>query len=73
MSTSKTLRQKLHERFFVPGPVAAFLFEHLAAILSPQCDVTEGHPPVSDLFGRGMSMTLVARKRTAAAANERPA
>lgn len=62
-STTKTLRQKLHERFFVPGPVAAFRLEDLAAMLKPGCDVSEAHPPVSDLFGRGMSMTVVARKR----------
>ncbi|MCC7205979.1 MAG: class I SAM-dependent methyltransferase, partial [Anaerolineae bacterium] len=64
-STTKTLRQKVHERFFVPGPVAAFRVEDLAAMLGPDCDVSEAHPPVSDLFGRGMSMTLVARKRPA--------
>lgn len=65
VSTSKTLRQKLYERFFVPGPVAAFRFEQLAGFLAQSIDISEAHPPVSDLFGRGMSMTLVARKHPA--------
>jgi SAM-dependent methyltransferase len=69
ISTSKSLRQKLHERFFVPGPVAAFRFEQLAGSLEG-FDVSEAHPPVSDLFGRGMSMTIVARRHPQTATNE---
>lgn len=64
-STSKTMRQKLHERFFVPGPVGAFRVEHLREALAPWCDVHEAHPPVSDLFGRGMSLTILATRRAA--------
>ncbi len=60
--TSKPLRQKLHERLFVPGDLHTFSFERLAAGLGPAAKVSEAHPPVSDLLKRDMSITVVVRK-----------
>ncbi len=61
--TSKTVRQKLHERLFVPGNLKTFTLQQLAAGLGPSLDVAEAHPPVADLLKRDMSITIIARKR----------
>jgi ubiquinone/menaquinone biosynthesis C-methylase UbiE len=61
--TSKTVRQKLHERLFVPGNLQTFTFDQLATGLGPLVDVSEAHPPVADLLKRDMSITVIARKR----------
>ncbi|MEP7284304.1 MAG: class I SAM-dependent methyltransferase [Chloroflexota bacterium] len=61
--TSKSVRQKLHERLFVPGETHMFTFEQLAAGFGTSIDLTIAHAPVADLLKRDMSLTLVARKR----------
>jgi ubiquinone/menaquinone biosynthesis C-methylase UbiE len=62
--TSKTVRQKLHERLFVPGNLQTFTFDQLAATLGSSVQVEEARPPVADLFKRDMSITVVVRKRS---------
>jgi ubiquinone/menaquinone biosynthesis C-methylase UbiE len=61
--TSKTVRQKLHERLFVPGNLKTYTFEQLVRGLGPTIELTEVHPPVADLLKRDMSITVLARKR----------
>lgn len=60
--TSKTIRQKLHERFFVPGKLHTFTLGDLASGLGASVETHEVHPPVADLFKRDMSITVLARK-----------
>ncbi|MBE2196888.1 MAG: class I SAM-dependent methyltransferase [Anaerolinea sp.] len=61
--TTKTLRQKIHERFFVPGTIKAFHPALLESGLGNQWQLQESHPPVSDLLKRNLSLTMVGRKR----------
>jgi ubiquinone/menaquinone biosynthesis C-methylase UbiE len=61
--TSKTIRQKLHERLFVPGNLNTFTFDQIRIRFGPDLEVSEGHPPVADLLKRDMSLTIIARKR----------
>jgi ubiquinone/menaquinone biosynthesis C-methylase UbiE len=61
--TSKTIRQKLHERLFVPGNLKTFTLQQLTTGLGPSVEVTEARPPVADLLKRDMSITVIARKR----------
>jgi ubiquinone/menaquinone biosynthesis C-methylase UbiE len=60
--TSKSVRQKLHERLFVPGNLKTFTFDQLAAGAGPTVEVTEAYPPVADLLKRDMSITVIVRK-----------
>jgi hypothetical protein len=60
--TSKTVRQKLHERLFVPGNLKTFTLEGLAAGFGKSVQVEEAHPPVADLLKRDMSITVLVRK-----------
>jgi len=60
--TAKTIRQKLHERLFVPGHLNTFTLAQLAQGLGPSVATTEAHPPVADLLKRDMSITILARK-----------
>lgn len=60
--TSKTVRQKLHERLFVPGNLHTFTFDQLAANFGPSVQVERARPPVADLFKRDMSITVIVRK-----------
>ncbi len=62
--TSKTVRQKLHERLFVPGNLTTFTLEQLAKGLGSSVVTTEAHPPVADLLKRDMSITVVVRKKS---------
>jgi len=61
--TSKTIRQKLLERLFVPTTLTTFSLPDLASGLGDWLEVQEVHPPVPDLFKRDMSITVIARKR----------
>jgi ubiquinone/menaquinone biosynthesis C-methylase UbiE len=61
--TSKTIRQKLHERLFVPGKLNTFTVEQLALAFGNTMETSEAHPPVADLLKRDMSITVVARKK----------
>jgi ubiquinone/menaquinone biosynthesis C-methylase UbiE len=60
--TSKTVRQKLHERLFAPGKLTTFSAETLSAPLRGLATVTEVSAPVSDLLKRNMSITVTIRK-----------
>lgn len=63
--TSKSIRQKLQERLFAPGRAHTFSVAELAALFGVKAGkftVTEAHPPVADLLGRGMSLTVLAQK-----------
>lgn len=60
--TSKTVRQKLHERLFVPGDTHTFSFDDLAQAFPAPFEIREVHPPVSDLLKRDMSITVLVRK-----------
>jgi ubiquinone/menaquinone biosynthesis C-methylase UbiE len=60
--TSKTLHQKVYERFFVPGDLATFTVEGLQHKLDGMLSVEEAYPPVSDLFGRNLSLTITCHK-----------
>lgn len=60
--TSKTIRQKMLERLFVPANLTTFSLSDLAAGLGDSLEVQEAHPPVPDLFKRDMSITVIARK-----------
>ncbi|HVO42206.1 MAG TPA: class I SAM-dependent methyltransferase [Aggregatilineales bacterium] len=61
--TSKTIRQKLHERLFVPGTTYTFSVEQLVLAFGSTMDTTEAHPPVADLLKRDMSVTVVGRRK----------
>jgi ubiquinone/menaquinone biosynthesis C-methylase UbiE len=60
--TSKTVRQKIHERLFVPGEQRTFTLEQLVAGFGPSVETKEAHPPVADLLKRDMSITVLIRK-----------
>ena len=60
--TSKTVRQKLHERLFAPGMPTTYTLADLVKGLGASIETTEGYPPVSDLLKRDMSITVIARK-----------
>jgi ubiquinone/menaquinone biosynthesis C-methylase UbiE len=61
--TSKTVRQKLHERLFVPGHTHMFTLDELLKPINTTAHVTEVHPPVSNLLNRDMTITIMIRKR----------
>ncbi|MBX3086687.1 MAG: class I SAM-dependent methyltransferase [Anaerolineae bacterium] len=61
--TSKTIRQKLHERLFVPGKLTTFSVGTLAEAARGMAVVTEVQAPVSDLLNRNMSLTVMVRKQ----------
>ena len=63
VQTSKTIRQKLKERLFVPGDIRAFSFNELCEGFGDGFEVREAYPPVPDLLNRHMSITLIAHKR----------
>jgi ubiquinone/menaquinone biosynthesis C-methylase UbiE len=63
--TSKTIRQKLHERLFVPGNLTTFTPSDLTSGFSQNRSnvrVEEVRPPISDLLKRDMSITIAVRK-----------
>jgi ubiquinone/menaquinone biosynthesis C-methylase UbiE len=61
--TSKSVRQKLHERLFVPGNLSTFSVDELASAVSGLAEVVEIAAPVSDLLKRNMSITVRMGKR----------
>lgn len=61
--TSKTVRQKLQERLFVPGKLATFTAAELARLAGAEADIREVRPPVSDLLRRDMSITVLVTRR----------
>jgi hypothetical protein len=56
------VRQKLHERLFVPGNLHTFTYDQLVVTFGPSVQVEEARPPVADLFKRDMSITVIVRK-----------
>jgi ubiquinone/menaquinone biosynthesis C-methylase UbiE len=62
VQTSKTMRQKLHERLFVPGDTHAFTLAQLQSAFMNDVTFEEIRPPVSDFFKRDMSITISIRK-----------
>ena len=61
--TSKSIRQKLNERVFVPSDLRAFSFEQLCVGFGEGFQAREAHPPVPDLLKRNMSITVIAQKK----------
>jgi ubiquinone/menaquinone biosynthesis C-methylase UbiE len=61
--TSKTVRQKLRERLFVPCRVETFDARQIARTLGPLVELREVFPPTDDLFNRQMSISVIAQKR----------
>ncbi len=60
--TSKSVRQKLQERLLVPGHQQTFSLSDLQKGFGTGFSVTQAHPPVADLLGRDMSLTVLVRK-----------
>ena len=60
--TSKPIRQKLQERFCVPGQQTTFTLSGIRHGLGDGFSVVQAHPPVADLFNRDMSLTVIIRK-----------
>ncbi len=60
--TTKSVRQKLQERLFVPGHQQTFSLLDLQAGFGTSFSVTQAYPPVADLLSRDMSLTVIVRK-----------